>query len=140
MLVALGVHRDGTKEVLGFRLEGSESAASWEALLSDLKRPGLAGEALRLVITDGGTGVIAAVAQGFPRIRRPRCLVHASRNVLARCRLRNKGAVAQGLNAIWEAKNRQAAAREFARFKARWWTDEERAVRGLETVLKDCLK
>ncbi len=53
--------------------------------------------------------------------------------------MRNKGAVANGLNAIWEAKNRQAAVREFARFKARWWTDEERAVRCLETVLKDCL-
>ena len=139
MLVALGVHRDGTKEVLGFRLEDSESAASWEALLSDLKRRGLAGEALRLVTTDGGSGVIAGVVQAFPRIRRQRCLVHASRNVLAKCRMRNKGAVAKGLNAIWEAKNRQAAVREFARFKARWWTDEERAVRCLEAVLKECL-
>ncbi len=43
------------------------------------------------------------------------------------------------VNVIWEAKNRQAAVREFTRFKARWWTDEERAVRGLERVLKDCL-
>lgn len=51
MLVALGVHRDGTKEVLGFRLEDSESAASWEALLTDLKRRGLAGESLRMIIT-----------------------------------------------------------------------------------------
>ncbi len=31
MLVALGVHPDGTKEVLSFRLEDSENAASWEA-------------------------------------------------------------------------------------------------------------
>lgn len=91
------------------------------------------------MITDGGTGVIAAVAQAFPRIRRQRCLVHASRNVLARCRMRNKGAVAKGLNAIWESKNRQAAVREFTRFKARWWTDEEGAVRCLEKGLKDCL-
>ncbi len=45
----------------------------------------------------------------------------------------------QRLTAIWEAKNRQAAVREFTRVKARWWTDEERAVRCLETVLKDCL-
>ncbi len=89
MLVALGVHRDETKEVLSFRLEDSESGASWEALLSDLKRRGLAGEGLRMMIT----GVIA-VAQAFPRIRRQRCLVHASRNVLAKCRMRNKGAVA----------------------------------------------
>jgi len=139
MLVALGVHRDGTKEVLSFRLEDSESAASWEALLGDLKRRGLAGEALRLVTTDGGPGVIAAVTQAFPRIRRQRCLVHASRNVLARCRVRHNGAVAKGLNAIWEAKNRHGAVREFTRFKARRWTDEERAVRCLESVLKDCL-
>ena len=77
MLVALGVHRDGTKEVLGFRLEDSESAASWEALLSDLKRRGLAGEALRIIITDGGPGVIAALTPIYPRIRRQHCLVHA---------------------------------------------------------------
>lgn len=139
MLVALGVHRDGTKEVLGFRLEDSESAASWEALLSDLKRRGLAGDALRMIITDGGPGVIAALTPIYPRIRRQHCLVHASRNVIAKCRMRNKGAVAKGLNGIWEAKNRQAAAREFTRFKARWWTDEERAVRCLEAKLKDCL-
>lgn len=83
--------------------------------------------------------MIAALTPIYPRIRRQHCPVHASRNVIAKCRMRNKGPVAKGLNAIWEAKNRQAATREFARFKARWWTDEERAVRCLESKLKDCL-
>lgn len=139
LLVGLGVHQDGTKEVLGFLLVDAESAASWEELLRDLKRRGLRGEALRMITTDGGSGVIAAVASVFPKVRRQRCIVHVSRNVLAKCRFRNKGPVAKGLTAIWESKNRQAAVRESARFKARWWTDEERAVRCLEAALKDCL-
>ena len=46
--------------------------------------------------------------------------------------MRNTGAVAKGLHAIWEAKSRQAAVREFACLKAHWWTDEERAVRCLD--------
>ena len=37
LLVALGVKRDGSKELLSFQLAGSESETSWWGLISDLK-------------------------------------------------------------------------------------------------------
>jgi transposase-like protein len=120
MLVALGVHRDGTKEVLSSRLEEGETAASWEALLTHLKRRGPAGEALRLVITDGGSRVIAGVVQAFPGIRRQRCLVRTFREVRQRTKAldnvtpnadpikRISREIAEAMNRSWRGATLQA--------------------------------
>ena len=56
VLVALGLRRDGKKEVIDFRLAGSESAAEWERFLDDLYKRGLTGEGLDMICVDGGKG------------------------------------------------------------------------------------
>ena len=53
MLVAYGVRRDGTRQLLGFLRTRGESQAHWEALLNDLYRRGLKGDKLLLVVTGG---------------------------------------------------------------------------------------
>ncbi len=50
-LVAYGIHRDGRREILGFVLADSESAAAWGAFLGDLEARGLKGRALELITT-----------------------------------------------------------------------------------------
>ena len=47
--------------MLSFQMAGSESQAAWEKVLNDLAAWGLVGEKLRLMATNGGSGLIAAV-------------------------------------------------------------------------------
>ncbi len=62
VLVALGIRRDGRKEIIDFCLAAGESAAAWEAFLCDLYRRGLKGAGLELIAVDGGKGLLAALS------------------------------------------------------------------------------
>ena len=53
MLVAYGVRRDGSRQLLAFLRSQGESQVAWEGLLNDLERRGLKGANLKLIITDG---------------------------------------------------------------------------------------
>jgi len=59
MLVAYGVRRDGTRQLLAFLRSTGESQSAWEGLLGDLYRRGLRGENLLLIVTDGCAGLAA---------------------------------------------------------------------------------
>ena len=67
VLVALGIHADGKKEIIDFRLAASESAAAWEHFLTDLYRRGLTGDGIEVICADGGQGLIAALPTVYPR-------------------------------------------------------------------------
>ena len=53
LLCALGITKDGKKEILSFHLVDTESEDNWTEFLIDLKNRGLKGKALRLITTDG---------------------------------------------------------------------------------------
>jgi transposase-like protein len=71
--VALGVRSDGKKEIIDFRLAGSESAAEWGQFLADLYRRGFTGEGLDMICVDGGAGLLAALPAVLPNIPVQRC-------------------------------------------------------------------
>jgi putative transposase len=124
VLVALGLRHDGKKEIIDFRLAGSESAVEWERFLTDLYRRGLAGEGLDMICVDGGAGLSAALPTVFPDIAVQRCWAHKIRNVLDKVRKADRPKVKRALQAIVNAPDRpkaRAAARRFAdRFGQRY--------------------
>jgi len=61
MLVAYGVRRDGSRQLLAFLRSQGESQSDWEGLLQDLYRRGLEGRNLQLIVTDGCPGLTAAL-------------------------------------------------------------------------------
>ena len=67
VLVALGLRRDGKKEIIDFHLAQSESAAEWERFLGHLIRRGLVGEDLEMICVDGGGGLWPRCRPPFPR-------------------------------------------------------------------------
>jgi transposase-like protein len=81
MLVLMGATADGTKELVavwdGFR----ESSSSWQEVLRDLKKRGLA-KPPALAIGDGALGFWAALREVFPTTKWQRCWVHKTANVL----------------------------------------------------------
>ena len=100
MLVAYGVRRDGSRQLLAFLRSNGESQSAWEGLLGDLYRRGLRGQNLLLIVTDGCPGLAAAIPTVYPRALHQRCWVHKMRNILERVRKRDYDEVKKGAQAI----------------------------------------
>jgi len=120
VLVALGITPEGQKEVIDFMIAPGESQGAWEAFLHDLYGRGLDGEGVQMLITDGGTGLRAALPLVYPRILPQRCWAHKSRNVCNYVRKADHQAVKASLRAISHADSLMEAQKALRRFRARW--------------------
>lgn len=139
VLVAYGVKRDGTREVISFRQEASESQSCWGKLLNDLYRRGFKGENLRLITTDGCAGLIAALDEVYPDVPQQRCWAHKLRNVSNYCRKTNELELVAGARLIYLQDTRRDARREFLNWEDKWKSIEPGAVACLEKDLEDML-
>jgi putative transposase len=139
MLVAYGVKKDGRRQLLAFLRSQGESQADWEALLNDLYRRGLQGKNLHLIVTDGCSGLAAAIQTVYPRVAHQRCWVHKMRNILEKVRRRDHDAVKADAQAIYLADSRGQAVAAFRNFRARWRRDYTSLVKQLERDLPELL-
>jgi len=62
ILVALGIRPGGKKEIIDFTQAQGESQLAWEGFLHQLYERGITGQNLKLMITDGGPGLHAALS------------------------------------------------------------------------------
>ncbi len=84
VLAAMGVRKDGTKQILGVIEGSSENHLVANALLSDLIDRGLAADIPHLFVLDGGKALHKAVSDTFGQFAViQRCQVHKKRNVLS---------------------------------------------------------
>lgn len=81
VVIAIGVHASGQREVLGLDVGPSEDGAFWLAFLRSLVARGLTG--VRLVTSDAHEGLKAAIAAVLHGASWQRCRVHFVRNALA---------------------------------------------------------
>ena len=81
ILVVIGATPDGHKERVAVHDGYRESKLSWTEVLRDLKQRGL--KVLPALATgDGALGFWAAAEEEFPTMRRQRCWVHKTANIL----------------------------------------------------------
>lgn len=78
VLCAYGLTAQGQRKLLSFRQVRAESEATWAACLTDLYQRGLVGAALRLIVTDGHPGLLAALAVAYPFVPRQRGLTNSA--------------------------------------------------------------
>src|ERR1700741_3705963 len=71
--LALGVRRDGTREVLGLWIETTEGAKFWMKLFNDRKTRGV--NCTLIAGAGGGTGMPTALAPVCPRTTLQTCIV-----------------------------------------------------------------
>lgn len=139
VLVALGIRPDGKKEVIDFHQAPSEKKSHWEAFLNDLYRRGLQGQNLKLIITDGGKGLLAALPFAYGQIPVQRCWAHKTRNVLNYVRRADQKTVKQDLHRISHAKNLRRAQQAAQRFVGRWESLYPQATQCLKADLPELL-
>lgn len=129
ILVALAVDATGHKEVLALRGSAEESKEGWQLLLEDLKKRGVS--QVRLFVTDGDDGLLAALAEVFPATPRQRCGLHVQRSVTSAAPKGERKQVWEELSGIWKQPTREAAQTMLAAFKARYEKTYPEAIRSL---------
>jgi putative transposase len=139
LLVAYGVRADGNRQLLAFLRSSGESQAAWEGLLEDLYRRGLEGQKLKLIVTDGCAGLIAALQTVYPRVPHQRCWVHKMRNFVQAARKRDLPAITADARDIYTADSIQQARTAFETFQRRWQTSYPGLVHCLKKDLPDLL-
>jgi len=139
VLVALGLRSDGAKEIIDYRLAGSESAVEWERFLADLYRRGLEGRRLEMICVDGGAGLLAALPMVYGDIPVQRCWAHKIRNVLNKVRRAEQGAVKKDLHAVMNAATLPEARAAARRFADHWRQACPNAVACLQNDLDELL-
>ncbi|GLY19567.1 transposase for insertion sequence element IS1081 [Kineosporia sp. NBRC 101677] len=80
-LVAVGVNRDGHREILGLRVTSAEDGAGWLAFFRDLTARGLSG--VKLVTSDAHAGLVAAIGATLPGTSWQRCRTHYAANLMS---------------------------------------------------------
>jgi transposase-like protein len=129
LLVALGVDGAGHKEILGLRASAEESKEGWQLLLEDLRTRGV--QQVKVFLTDGNEGVLAALAQIFPATPRQRCLLHIQRSVTSAIAKGERGKIWAEISGIWQQPTKEGALTQLAAFKARYAKTYPEAVKSL---------
>jgi transposase-like protein len=117
--LALGVRRDGTREILGLWIETTEGAKFWMKVFNDLKTRGVAD--ILIAVTDGLTGMPTALEAVFPRTTLQTCIVHLIRNSLDYASWKDRKPLAQALRPIYAAASAEAAAAALDAFADGEW-------------------
>jgi transposase-like protein len=160
ILTVMGVWEDGRHQILHYQAADAEDSAAWSDLLLALIGRGLDASAVRMVVSDGSTGLPGALAQHLPKAQQQRCVVHKIRGLeRAFCyreltlsdpltqeplsyeaarRLRRQQLVTDA-HAIFEAPERAEAEERLAQFRTTWGTLESEVVRLLSKDVDLCL-
>ena len=116
--LAVGLNRDGKKEVLGMWLGKNESAAFWLGVLTDLKARGL--EDILITATDNLNGFTQTIKQVFPQSQTQICVVHQIRNSARYVVWKDKKEFAKDMKQIYDAPTKQAAKAALEYFSTQW--------------------
>lgn len=116
--LAVGLNREGYKELLGMWLGHNESAAFWQGVLTDLKARGV--EDILVTVTDNLNGFTQSIKNVFPTAETQICVVHQIRNSARYVVWKDKKAFTTDMKLIYNAPNKDMAAQELKRFAQSW--------------------
>ena len=116
--IAVGLKRDGYKEVLGMWLGKNESAAYWMSVLTDMKARGL--QDILITATDKLNGFTQTIRSVFPESATQICVVHQIRNSCRYVVWKDKKEFSRDMKDIYAAPTRQAALAALESLESKW--------------------
>jgi len=116
--IAVGLKRDGLKEVLGMWLSTNESAAYWMSVLTDMKARGV--EDILITATDNLNGFTQTIRSVFPNAATQICVVHQIRNSCRYVVWKDKKAFTRDMKNIYAAPTREAALASLNDLEQKW--------------------
>lgn len=116
--IAIGLRKDGKKEVLGLWLGKNESASFWLSVLTDLKARGV--EDILITATDNLKGFTEAISSVFPQTTKQICIVHQIRNACKFVVWKDRKEFTEDMRGIYTAPNREAARAALNGLEKKW--------------------
>ncbi len=129
--VALGVTRDGLREVLGLWIAENEGAKFWLSVMNELRNRGV--QDVLIAVVDGLKGFPEAITADFPEATVQTCprhglsdqwrshgTMHLVRHSLNFCAWKDRKSVAADLRRIYGAPTADQAAAELNAFEQKW--------------------
>ena len=129
--VAVGLNKEGYKELLGMWLAETESAAFWVGVLTDMKARGL--EDILITCTDNLNGFTQGIKSIFPQATTQICVVHQIRNSSRYVVWKDKKAFTQDLKTIYNAPTKEMASENLGRFEQIWGSKYPYAIKSWRT-------
>jgi transposase-like protein len=117
--LALGVLPDGTRDILGLWIEGTEGAKFWMKVFNDLKTRGV--NDILIAVTDGLKGMPEALGAVFPATTLQTCIEHLIRTSLDYASWKDRKTLASAIRPIYTAANAEAALAELDAFEQGPW-------------------
>ena len=117
--LAIGISKQGTKDILGLWIEQTEGAKFWLKVMTELRNRGV--EDALICLVDGLKGFPEAIEAVFPQAQIQTCIVHLMRHSLEYCSWQDRKHVAAELKSIYRAVNAEAAAQALSVFEKGPW-------------------
>ncbi len=127
--LALGIDRDGHKDVLGLWIAQTEGASFWLRVMTELKSRGV--EDLLIALIDGLVGFPDAITTVFPQAQIHHCVVHLVRQSLTFASWKERKPMASALRAIYQAPSEAAATHALDAFADGPWGTKYPAIPAL---------
>ncbi|MBW7960712.1 IS256 family transposase, partial [Patescibacteria group bacterium] len=116
--LAVGLNREGKKEVLGMWLGKNESSAFWMSVLTDMKARGV--EDILITATDNLNGFTNTIRSVFPESQTQICVVHQIRNSCKYVVWKDRKEFTADMKLIYAAPTKQAAELALDEFEQKW--------------------
>jgi transposase-like protein len=160
ILTVMGVWPDGRHQIIHYQLAAAEDTAAWSDLVATLIGRGLDVATVAMVVSDGSTGLPAALATHLPGAKQQRCVVHKIRGLergfcyraltmidsvtgepltYEAARRQRRQQLSTDAHTIFEAPSRVEADARLAVFRATWGGLKAEVVRLLTKDIDACL-
>jgi len=128
--IAVGLRKDGLKEVLGLWLGRNETAAFWMSVLTDLKARGV--QDILITATDNLNGFTDTIKSVFPQSTTQICVVHQIRNATRYVVWKDKKEFTKDMKEIYNAPTKEAARQALKDFANKWNSKYSYAIKSWE--------
>ena len=126
--LALGMMADGTRDILGIWIEGTEGAKFWMKVFNEMKTRGC--NDVLIAVTDGLKGMGEALAVVYPATTLQTCIVHLIRNSLDYASWKDRKPLAAAIKPIYTAATAEVALAELDAFESGPWGQKFPTVAG----------
>lgn len=135
--IAIGINREGQRQILAVELAPRETASSWKEFLLGLKRRGLRG--VEFVVSDDHAGLRSAIGETLLEASWQRCYVHFLRNALDHLPRKADDDCLQELRWIYDRRDIMEAHRDLTSWITKWQRKYPKLVDWVEENIEETL-
>lgn len=107
--IAVGIDKEGRREVLGFNVYDCESNETWLDFLGSLKKRGLTG--VKMITSDAHKAILRAITKVYPDVPWQRCQFHFTKNITEAMPEKYRAGIRAELGKMYDAKTLEEARR-----------------------------